>query len=98
MKDNYLFLKEVKNLVEKTNYELKVCFQYLNRGDRWIQVRKPRLGRMWPRGQARRAGLMSVGWHPAAPCMGILLSDHTCSVHRDLMHEAIHCSAARKTT
>nr|BAG58605.1 unnamed protein product [Homo sapiens] len=37
MKDNYLFLKEVKNLVEKTNCELKVCFQYLNRGDRWIQ-------------------------------------------------------------
>ncbi|KAK2491791.1 hypothetical protein MC885_007773 [Smutsia gigantea] len=35
--DNYLFLKEVKNLVEKTNYELKVCFQYINRGDRWIQ-------------------------------------------------------------
>lgn len=39
MKDNYLFLKEVKNLVEKTNCELKVCFQYMNRGDRWIQVR-----------------------------------------------------------
>lgn len=39
MKDNYLFLKEVKNLVEKTNCELKVCFQYINRGDRWIQVR-----------------------------------------------------------
>uniref|UniRef100_G1NSD3 Peptidyl arginine deiminase 2 n=1 Tax=Myotis lucifugus TaxID=59463 RepID=G1NSD3_MYOLU len=37
MKDNYLFLKEVKNLVEKTNCELKVCFQYINRGDRWIQ-------------------------------------------------------------
>ncbi|XP_054412139.1 protein-arginine deiminase type-2 isoform X2 [Pongo abelii] len=37
MKDNYLFLKEVKNLVEKTNCELKICFQYLNRGDRWIQ-------------------------------------------------------------
>ncbi|KAB0402232.1 hypothetical protein E2I00_013697 [Balaenoptera physalus] len=37
MKDNYLFLKEVKNLVEKSNCELKVCFQYMNRGDRWIQ-------------------------------------------------------------
>ncbi|KAG8506615.1 Protein-arginine deiminase type-2 [Galemys pyrenaicus] len=37
MKDNYLFLKEIKNLVEKTNCELKVCFQYMNRGDRWIQ-------------------------------------------------------------
>lgn len=48
MKDNYLFLKEVKNLVEKTNCELKVCFQYINRGDRWIQVRNPKLGRTWP--------------------------------------------------
>lgn len=38
LKDNYLFLKEVKNLVEKANCELKVCFQYMNRGDRWIQV------------------------------------------------------------
>ncbi|XP_004679411.1 PREDICTED: protein-arginine deiminase type-2 [Condylura cristata] len=37
MKDNYLFLKEIKNLVEKANCELKVCFQYMNRGDRWIQ-------------------------------------------------------------
>ncbi|XP_054435594.1 protein-arginine deiminase type-2 [Pteronotus mesoamericanus] len=37
MKDNYLFLKEVKNLVEKTKCDLKVCFQYINRGDRWIQ-------------------------------------------------------------
>lgn len=44
MKDNYLFLKEVKNLVEKTNCELKVCFQYMNRGDRWIQVRGAWLG------------------------------------------------------
>ncbi|XP_011361905.1 protein-arginine deiminase type-2 [Pteropus vampyrus] len=49
MKDNYLFLKEVKNLVEKTNCELKVCFQYINRGDRWIQVRNPSLGRTWSR-------------------------------------------------
>lgn len=55
MKDNYLFLKEVKNLVEKTNCELKVCFQYMNRGDRWIQVRPPRLGRTWLRTQARGA-------------------------------------------
>ena len=47
MKDNYLFLKEVKNLVEKTNCELKVCFQYVNRGDRWIQVRNPVLGGTW---------------------------------------------------
>ena len=55
MKDNYPFLKEVKNLVEKTNCELKVCFQYMNRGDRWIQVRPPRLGRTWLRTQARGA-------------------------------------------
>ena len=55
MKDNYLFLKEVKNLVEKTNCELKVCFQYMNRGDRWIQVRPPRLGRTRLRTQARGA-------------------------------------------
>lgn len=51
MKDNYLFLKEVKNLVEKTNCELKVCFQYMNRGDRWIQVRTPGLGRTRPGGR-----------------------------------------------
>lgn len=69
MKDNYLFLKEVKNLVEKTNCELKVCFQYMNRGDRWIQVRPPRLGRMQLRTQARRGGLVSAPWHPAAPHM-----------------------------
>lgn len=56
MKDNYLFLKEVKNLVEKTNCELKVCFQYVNRGDRWIQVRHCGLGGMWPMAQARRVG------------------------------------------
>lgn len=37
MKDNYLFLKELKSLVEKTKCELKVCFQYINKGDRWIQ-------------------------------------------------------------
>lgn len=55
MKDNYLFLKEVKSLVEKTNCELKVCFQYINRGDRWIQVRNPGLGRTWSGAQARRA-------------------------------------------
>lgn len=47
MKDNYLFLKEVKNLVEKTNCELKVCFQYMNRGDRWIQVRGSGLEGVW---------------------------------------------------
>lgn len=53
MKDNYLFLKEVKNLVEKTNCELKVCFQYMNRGDRWIQVGSP--------SRAGRAGGLAPG-------------------------------------
>ncbi|KAI6073848.1 Protein-arginine deiminase [Aix galericulata] len=37
MKDNYLFVKEVKNLVNKAGCELKVCFGYINRGDRWMQ-------------------------------------------------------------
>jgi hypothetical protein len=56
MKDNYLFLKEVKNLVEKTNCELKICFQYLNRGDRWIQVQSSamaREGMTWGSGKRR---------------------------------------------
>nr|XP_013043320.2 protein-arginine deiminase type-2-like isoform X2 [Anser cygnoides] len=37
MKDNYLFVKEVKNLVNKAGCDLKVCFGYINRGDRWMQ-------------------------------------------------------------
>ncbi|GAB0198707.1 protein-arginine deiminase type-2-like [Grus japonensis] len=37
MKDNYLFVKEIKNLVNKAGCELKVCFGYINRGDRWMQ-------------------------------------------------------------
>uniref|UniRef100_A0A452HEL2 Uncharacterized protein n=1 Tax=Gopherus agassizii TaxID=38772 RepID=A0A452HEL2_9SAUR len=39
VKDNYLFLKEVKSLVSKANCNLKVCYGYMNRGDRWMQVR-----------------------------------------------------------
>uniref|UniRef100_A0A7M4FHL8 protein-arginine deiminase n=1 Tax=Crocodylus porosus TaxID=8502 RepID=A0A7M4FHL8_CROPO len=35
--DNYLFLKEVKNLVSKASCDMKVCFGYMNRGDRWMQ-------------------------------------------------------------
>ena len=38
MKDNYLFIKEIKNLVNKAGCELKACFGYINRGDRWMQV------------------------------------------------------------
>uniref|UniRef100_A0A8C8E9S7 protein-arginine deiminase n=1 Tax=Otus sunia TaxID=257818 RepID=A0A8C8E9S7_9STRI len=37
MKDNYLFIKEIKNLVNKAGCELKVCFGYINRRDRWMQ-------------------------------------------------------------
>uniref|UniRef100_A0A674K3G5 Peptidyl arginine deiminase 2 n=1 Tax=Terrapene triunguis TaxID=2587831 RepID=A0A674K3G5_9SAUR len=37
VKDNYLFLKEVKSLVSKASCDLKVCFGYVNRGDRWMQ-------------------------------------------------------------
>nr|XP_009680904.1 PREDICTED: protein-arginine deiminase type-2 [Struthio camelus australis] len=37
VKDNYLFLKEIKNLVDKAGCQLKVCYGYLNRGDRWMQ-------------------------------------------------------------
>lgn len=37
VKDNYLFLKEIKNLVSKSNCDLKVCSRYMNRGDRWMQ-------------------------------------------------------------
>lgn len=39
VKDNYLFLKEIKNLVSKAGCELKVCSRYMNRSDRWMQVR-----------------------------------------------------------
>nr|XP_060614758.1 protein-arginine deiminase type-2 [Anolis sagrei ordinatus] len=37
VKDNYLFLKEVKNLVTKANCKMSVCSRYMNRGDRWMQ-------------------------------------------------------------
>ncbi|KAM6371459.1 protein-arginine deiminase type-2-like [Pluvialis apricaria] len=37
VKDNYLFIKEIKNLVNKAGCELKACFGYINRGDRWMQ-------------------------------------------------------------
>ncbi|XP_053725394.1 protein-arginine deiminase type-2 isoform X1 [Synchiropus splendidus] len=36
-KDNYAFLKEMKALVENSGQKLKICYQYQNRGDRWIQ-------------------------------------------------------------
>ncbi|XP_037345915.2 protein-arginine deiminase type-2 [Pungitius pungitius] len=35
--DNYKFLKSMKNLVAKCGYKLKICSEFVNRGDRWIQ-------------------------------------------------------------
>ncbi|XP_045547709.1 protein-arginine deiminase type-2 isoform X3 [Salmo salar] len=35
--DNYQFLKGMRRLVENSGYKLKVCHQYMNRGDRWMQ-------------------------------------------------------------
>ncbi|XP_075462092.1 protein-arginine deiminase type-2 isoform X3 [Ascaphus truei] len=37
VKDNYLFLKEIKSLVSEANYKIKICFENVNRGDRWMQ-------------------------------------------------------------
>lgn len=37
-KDNYQFLKGMKSLVTKSGYKLKICYEYMNRGDRWMQV------------------------------------------------------------
>ncbi|XP_072308324.1 protein-arginine deiminase type-2 isoform X2 [Eucyclogobius newberryi] len=36
-KDNYKFLKGMKSLVEGNGYKLKICYEYMNRGDRWMQ-------------------------------------------------------------
>ncbi|KAM9409519.1 protein-arginine deiminase type-2 isoform 2-T2 [Pholidichthys leucotaenia] len=36
-KDNFQFLKGMKNFVEKSGKKLKIIYQYMNRGDRWIQ-------------------------------------------------------------
>ncbi|XP_041835467.1 protein-arginine deiminase type-2 isoform X2 [Melanotaenia boesemani] len=35
--DNYQFLKGMRNLVAKSGYKLKICHEYVNRGDRWMQ-------------------------------------------------------------
>ncbi|KAM3824077.1 LOW QUALITY PROTEIN: protein-arginine deiminase type-2 [Vipera latastei] len=37
VKDNYLFLKEINNLVSKSRCKISVCSRYMNRGDRWMQ-------------------------------------------------------------
>ncbi|XP_017264268.1 protein-arginine deiminase type-2 isoform X2 [Kryptolebias marmoratus] len=36
-RDNHHFLKGMKSLVEQNGCELNVCFEYMNRGDRWMQ-------------------------------------------------------------
>lgn len=41
--DNKQFLKGIKNLVEKSGHKLKICYEYLNRGDRWMQVKAMRI-------------------------------------------------------
>lgn len=35
--DNYQFLKGMRSLVSKSGYKLKICHEYMNRGDRWMQ-------------------------------------------------------------
>ncbi|XP_022531397.1 protein-arginine deiminase type-2 isoform X2 [Astyanax mexicanus] len=35
--DNYTFLKGMKSLVQKSGYKLRICHEYMNRGDRWMQ-------------------------------------------------------------
>ncbi|XP_051567505.1 protein-arginine deiminase type-2-like isoform X2 [Myxocyprinus asiaticus] len=35
--DNNAFLKSIKNLVDSCGYKLKVCHEYVNRNDRWMQ-------------------------------------------------------------
>uniref|UniRef100_A0A8B9HGN8 Peptidyl arginine deiminase, type II n=1 Tax=Astyanax mexicanus TaxID=7994 RepID=A0A8B9HGN8_ASTMX len=35
--DNYKFLKGMKSLVQKSGYKLRICHEYMNRGDRWMQ-------------------------------------------------------------
>lgn len=36
-KDNYQFLKGIRSLVERSGYKLHICYEYLHRGDRWMQ-------------------------------------------------------------
>ncbi|XP_076870355.1 protein-arginine deiminase type-2-like [Brachyhypopomus gauderio] len=35
--DNEVFLKAIKSLVKSSGYKLKICHEYMNRGDRWMQ-------------------------------------------------------------
>uniref|UniRef100_A0AAR2JUP2 Protein-arginine deiminase n=1 Tax=Pygocentrus nattereri TaxID=42514 RepID=A0AAR2JUP2_PYGNA len=36
--DNYEFLKGIRKMVQSSGYKLKICHEYMNRGDRWMQV------------------------------------------------------------
>lgn len=36
--DNYEFLKGIKQLVQASGHKIKICYEYMNRGDRWMQV------------------------------------------------------------
>lgn len=38
-RDNFKFLKGMESVVVKSGCKLKICKEYLNRGDRWMQVR-----------------------------------------------------------
>uniref|UniRef100_A0AAR2JYS9 Protein-arginine deiminase n=1 Tax=Pygocentrus nattereri TaxID=42514 RepID=A0AAR2JYS9_PYGNA len=35
--DNYEFLKGIRKMVQSSGYKLKICHEYMNRGDRWMQ-------------------------------------------------------------
>ncbi|XP_041425825.1 protein-arginine deiminase type-2 isoform X2 [Xenopus laevis] len=37
VKDNLFFLKAIKSLISEANYNVKICFEDVNRGDRWMQ-------------------------------------------------------------
>lgn len=37
-RDNDEFLKGIKQLVKTSGQKLKICYEYMNRGDRWMQV------------------------------------------------------------
>ncbi|XP_055016073.1 protein-arginine deiminase type-2 isoform X2 [Boleophthalmus pectinirostris] len=36
-KDNYKFLSSMQSLVDRCGYKLNICYEYMNRGDRWMQ-------------------------------------------------------------
>lgn len=38
-RDNFQFLKGIESVIGKSGCKLKICKEYMNRGDRWMQVR-----------------------------------------------------------